>query len=146
MLKEGDPAPDFSAPNHHGETVKLSALRGQRVLLWFYPMADTPGCTAEGCSFRDLNADYERKNVRILGVSFDSPAANQKFAEKYKFNFPLLSDEDKKIARAYGAVENDQAQHATRISYLIGADGNIERAYGKVSAKEHPAQALAELR
>lgn len=144
MLKEGDLAPDFTVKTNRGETLTLSDLRGKRVLLWFYPMADTPGCTAEGCSFRDLNQEFAQHNVTILGVSFDGVEANQKFAQKFGFNFPLLCDTDQKIGRAYGAAEGD-AKTATRISYLIGADGKIEKAYGKVNAKEHPAAALAEL-
>jgi peroxiredoxin Q/BCP len=145
MLKEGDVAPDFTVKTHTGETLKLSELRGKRVLLWFYPMADTPGCTAEGCSFRDLKPAYVDKNVEILGVSFDGVEANQKFAEKFGFNFPLLCDTDKKIGLAYGAATDAAQGTATRISYLIGSDGKIERAYGKVSAREHPAAALGEL-
>jgi len=144
MLKEGDVAPDFTVQTNSGETLKLSDLRGKRVLLWFYPMADTPGCTAEGCSFRDLNKEFAQHNVTILGVSFDGVEANQKFAQKFGFNFPLLCDTDHAIGRAYGAADGD-AKTATRISYLIGADGKIERAYGKVNAKEHPTAALAEL-
>jgi thioredoxin-dependent peroxiredoxin len=145
MLNEGDVAPDFTVKTHTGETVALSKLRGKRVLLWFYPMADTPGCTAEGCSFRDLRPAYEGKNVVILGVSFDGVEANKKFADKFGFNFPLLCDTDKKIGLAYGAATDASQGTATRISYLIGTDGKIERAYGKVNAKEHPAAALAEL-
>ena len=145
MLKQGDLAPDFTAKTHTGETVKLSDLRGKRVLLWFYPMADTPGCTAEGCSFRDLKPAYAGKNVEILGVSFDDVAANRKFAEKFNFNFRLLCDTDKKIGMAYGAASDASQGTAARLSYLIGTDGRIERAYGKVNAKEHPAAALAEL-
>ncbi len=145
MPNQGDLAPDFTAQTHEGKTVKLSDYRGQRVLLWFYPMADTPGCTAEGCSFRDLKADYAKKDVQILGVSFDGVEANRKFAEKFGFNFPLLCDTDKKIGLAYGAAPDATAATAQRVSFLIGRDGRIERAYGKVNAKEHPAQALAEL-
>ena len=145
MLSEGDLAPDFTCLAHTGETVKLSDLRGKRVLLWFYPMADTPGCTAEGCSFRDLKPTYAGKNVEILGVSFDGVEANRSSRRSLVSISSCSCDTDKKIGLAYGAAGDASAGDRDAYRYLIGADGRVERAYGKVSANEHPAAALAEL-
>ncbi|MBV9497488.1 MAG: peroxiredoxin [Acidobacteria bacterium] len=145
MLQVGDQAPDFDVLDHHGNHVKLSDLRGKRVVLWFYPKADTPGCTAEGCSFRDLNAEYKNKNAQILGVSFDTQAENAAFAEKFGFTFPLLCDTDRKIGLAYGAAESEKDEYARRIAYVIGEDGKIEQAHPKVDARTYPAEQLKSL-
>ena len=146
MLKPGDVAPEFEVKDDHGRTVRLSDFKGTRdVLLWFYPKADTPGCTKEGCGFRDLNAEFTGKGVQVLGVSFDQTGENRSFSEKFQFNFPLLSDPDRKLGVAYGAADDAQARSARRISYLIGKDGRIRKAWEKVDATTHPAQVLAEL-
>lgn len=146
MLKPGDAAPDFEVKDNQGRTVRLSDFKGKKdVLLWFYPKADTPGCTKEGCGFRDLNKEFSDKGVQVLGVSFDAVGENDQFAEKFHFNFPLLSDTERKLGVAYGAAEDAQARSAKRISYLIGRDGRIRNAWDKVDAANHPAQVLAEL-
>jgi peroxiredoxin Q/BCP len=148
MIPAGQPAPELDVPDHTGRTVKLSDFRGRRLLLWFYPEADTPGCTKEGCGFRDYKADFEKKNTAILGVSFDAPAKNAAFVQKYGFNFPLLSDVDRRLGVAYGAAETADAPRARRVSYLIGPDGRVEKAYGfeaKMDAAAHPAAVLADL-
>lgn len=145
LLSAGDVAPDFCVKSHTGEDVKLSDFRGKSVLLWFYPKADTPGCTKEGCSFRDKKAEFGNKGVEILGVSFDTVEENKAFAEKFDFNFPLLCDTEREIGIAYGACDDQQASNAKRISYLIAPDGTIKYSYGKVDAINHPQEALAML-
>jgi len=125
LLPAGTPAPDFSVQDHLGRTVRLADLKGQRVLLYWYPKADTPGCTKESCSFRD---HYPQIGAgRIYGVSFDSPAANKAFVEKYKLPFPLLCDTTKAMSIAYGAA-GKFSLFPDRVTYLIDADGRIEHA------------------
>jgi peroxiredoxin Q/BCP len=146
MLKPGEVAPEFAVKDDRGRTVRLSDFKGQKeVLLWFYPKADTPGCTKEGCGFRDLNQELAGKGVQVLGVSFDETGENRRFSEKFQFNFPLLSDPERKLGVAYGAADDAQARSARRISYLIGKDGRVRKAWDKVEAAAHPAQVLAEL-
>jgi peroxiredoxin Q/BCP len=145
MLKVGDPAPDFTASSHQGAPVSLSDFRGKKVLLWFYPEADTPGCTLEGRGFRDHQEYYDDNGIQILGVSFDPVERNAAFAQKFDFRFPLLSDPDHKIAQAYGACSAAKAQHAERISFLIDEHGKIARIYDNVDPRDHPAKVLAEI-
>jgi thioredoxin-dependent peroxiredoxin len=145
MLNVGDMAPDFTVKTDQGDSVTLSSLRGQKVLLWFYPKADTPGCTAEGCSLRDNFDHYRSHNVTILGVSVDPVEDNAAFVKKFSFPFRLLCDTDRKIGVAYGACDSPSAARATRISYLIDEQGRIERAYPGVNPREHAAQVLADL-
>ncbi len=102
MLKEGTAAPNFTANNGDGETVRLKELRGKKVVLYFYPKDDTPGCTKEACSFRDAFADFKKRGIEVLGVSVDSEASHKKFAAKYKLPFTLLADPGHSIADAYG--------------------------------------------
>jgi peroxiredoxin Q/BCP len=145
MLKAGDSAPDFIARSHQGATVSLASLRGKKSLLWFYPEADTPGCTLEGRGFRDHQEYYDDNRIQIVGVSFDDVERNAAFAHKYDFKFPLLSDVDRKIALAYGACSDAKAQHAERVSYLIDENGKIVRVYDHVDPRDHPARVLAEI-
>jgi thioredoxin-dependent peroxiredoxin len=145
MIEPGQPAPDFVARDHNGNTVRLSSLLGRRVILWFYPEADTPGCTKEGCNFRELKPKFDDKGVEILGISFDAVPKNAAFAQKFAFNFRLLSDTDQSIGRAYGATREDSATRPKRVSYLIGKDGRVEKTYGfdkKMDAEAHPAEVL----
>jgi peroxiredoxin Q/BCP len=128
MLKVGDKAPDFEVLDHEGQKVSLKGLKGKRVVLWFYPKADTPGCTKEGCGFRDRWPDYQKKKVEVFGISFDPPAANKAFAEKFKFPYRLLSDTERKVAIAYGAADDATARSAKRQTFVIGPDGKIEQA------------------
>src|SRR5260370_42541362 len=97
MLKPGDQAPDFTCKDHEGNTVSLRDYKGKSLVLWFFPKADTPGCTIEGCGFRDLKAEFEKHNAPILGVSFAPPAQNAAFAGKSNFNYPVLTYHDCKI-------------------------------------------------
>src|SRR5579872_3024639 len=145
MLKAGDMAPDFAAQSHQGAKVALSSFRGKKVLLWFYPEADTPGCTLEGRGFRDHQEYYDDNGIQIVGVSFDDADRNAAFAQKYDFKFPLLSDVDRKIALAYGACSDPKTQHAERVSFLIDAEGKIARVYDHVDPRDHPARVLAEI-
>lgn len=140
MLKPGDPAPDFELQDHHGKLVRLSGLRGQRVVLYFYPKADTPGCTKQGCGFRDRMRDYTAKGVAVLGISFDSVEDNRAFAEKFGYTFPLLSDVDRKAGLAYKAAEDRIDKYAKRFTYVIGPDGKIEQA---IDTKDPAGQAAA---
>jgi peroxiredoxin Q/BCP len=143
MLQPGDLAPSFTAPDHEGKPVSLSDLAGKFVVLWFYPKADTPGCTREGCGFRDRAEEFAARNTVILGVSFDGSEDNFAFHVKYGFNFRLLSDVDRRLGVAYGAADDASASHARRIGAIIGPDGRIIAYYPKADATTFPEQALA---
>jgi len=144
MLNVGDTAPEFTVKDHNGKTVKLSDFADRKVVLWFYPKADTPGCTAEGCAFRDRQRLFADKNAVMLGVSFDTVAENAAFAKKFGFEFPLLCDTDRSIGMHYGACTSATDQYAKRIGYVI-AGGKIQKAYPKVDAANFPETVLKEL-
>jgi thioredoxin-dependent peroxiredoxin len=149
-LAPGDPAPDFTLPDADGNQVTLSALRGQRVIIYFYPAAMTPGCTKEACDFRDAGGDLSGAGLTVLGVSPDSPARLAKFREKEGLTFPLLSDPGRDVLHAYGAYgEKMMYGKATvgviRSTFVIGPDGTIEKAYYGVKATGHVARLLADL-
>jgi peroxiredoxin Q/BCP len=148
MLKEGSKAPDFSAKNSNGETVKLKDLRGRKVVLYFYPKDDTPGCTKEACSFRDAFSEFKKRGIEILGVSVDSEASHQKFTAKYKLPFTLLSDKDHSIADAYGVYGEKKFMGRTymgvkRMTFLIDEKGKIKKVFEKVKPEEHATDVLA---
>ncbi|MEJ2482649.1 MAG: thioredoxin-dependent thiol peroxidase [Gemmatimonadota bacterium] len=150
MLKEGDLAPEFELETYGGDTIKLSDLRGRRVVLYFYPKDDTSGCTKEACGFRDNAAVLEEKNAIVLGVSPDDIASHEKFRDKYELNFPLLSDPDHEVAEAYGAwgtkkMYGREYQGILRSTFVIGPDGRIEKAYPKVKPAEHADQVVSDL-
>jgi peroxiredoxin Q/BCP len=150
MLKAGDKAPDIRLRTDSGEEFKLSALEGKRVVLYFYPRADTPGCTTEACEFRDGIQAFAKKGVAVVGVSPDKPAAQAKFKQKYDLPFTLLADEEKAAAEAYGVWKEKnlygrKTMGIERTTFVIGPDGKIAKIYGKVKAKEHAAAVLAEL-
>ena len=149
LLKVGDMAPDFTAVAHDGTTVRLQDYLGQGpIILFFYPKDDTPGCTKEACGIRDGFAEFKGLNTIVFGVSFDSAANHQKFIAKYKLPFGLLADSDKKISVAYGAA-GPHSLWASRITYVIDAQGKIARVFSKVSPAKHSTelrQALVELR
>lgn len=145
MLDVGTQAPDFSVQDHHGKQVSLLDFRGKKVALWFYPKADTPGCTMEGQGFRDDYKNFEGRNTVVLGVSLDSVADNKAFAEKYSFPFQLLCDVNREIALAYHAVRNAGDQYASRISYVIDEEGNIQEAIEKVDVKTHSSDLCSRL-
>jgi len=150
MLKEGDPAPDIRLLNDAGEEFHLADLKGRRVVLYFYPKADTPGCTIEACEFRDEIQKFARKGAAVVGISPDKPAAQAKFKTKFSLPFPLLADQDKAAAEAYGVwkeknMYGKKVMGIERTTFLIGPDGKIEKIYGKVKAKGHAAEVLANL-
>ncbi|HEY3863726.1 MAG TPA: thioredoxin-dependent thiol peroxidase [Verrucomicrobiae bacterium] len=147
-VKEGDMAPMFSGRTADGVAIALSELRGQNVALYFYPRDNTPGCTIEACQFRDQFEDFKKRGIVVLGVSADSPASHGKFAERFRLPFPLLADEDKAIAKAYGAWgEKSFLGRAfmgmRRITFLIGPDGRIRKIWRQVKPRTHPAEVLA---
>jgi len=141
-LQVGDPAPEFSLSAGDGSTVTLSGFRGRSVVLYFYPKDDTPGCTREACSFRDERARFTKANAVILGVSRDSAASHQKFAQKFKLTFPLLSDPDASVCKAYGVFKQKSLYGRTywgieRTTFLIDAQGRIAAIFPKVSVDGH---------
>ena len=137
MLENGTKAPDFSVKDHNGNVVRITDLKGKKVVLWFYPKADTPGCTMEGKGFRDDYETFVKKNTVILGVSLDNEDDNKAFAEKFNFPYPLLCDVNREIALAYEAVKSPEEEYASRITYVIGEDGNILEAISQVDTKTH---------
>jgi thioredoxin-dependent peroxiredoxin len=153
MLEQGEIAPDFTLADQHGEPLTLSDLRGQTVVLYFYPRADTPGCTTQACGIRDHRADYERARVRVLGISPDRVSEVGRFADKHELDFTLLADEDHSVAEAYGtwgekSMAGKTYWGVTRSTFIIGPAGRIVRVFPKVSPKTHDEvvlEALAEL-
>jgi thioredoxin-dependent peroxiredoxin len=142
MIEAGQPAPDFTLPDQDGSPVSLSELRGQTVVLYFYPRADTPGCTTQACGIRDHRADYEQAGAVVLGVSPDSVEAVKRFAEKQSLNFRLLADEDHGVAERYGAWQEKTNYGKTywgvqRSTYIIDAGGTVVRVFPQVSPKTH---------
>jgi peroxiredoxin Q/BCP len=146
MIATGAPAPDFELPDQDGEPVKLSAFRGQTVVVYFYPKADTPGCTTQACGFRDQDLGFGKIGVEVLGVSFDPPAENAAFAEKYGLGFRLLCDVDRSMGLAYKACENKDDAYPRRITYVIGPDARIEQAIDTKDAGGQAAELLGHLR
>jgi thioredoxin-dependent peroxiredoxin len=149
-LAPGDPAPEFTLPDADGNPVALSSFRGQRVIVYFYPAAMTPGCTKEACDFRDNLADLGRLGVAVLGISPDRPSTLAKFRDKEGLTFPLLSDPDRAVLEAYGAYGEKVLYGKTtvgviRSTFLIGPDGTIEKAMYGVKATGHVARLLTEI-
>lgn len=142
-LKPGDPAPGFELEDGDGKVWKLSELAGKRVVLYFYPADDTPGCTAESCDFRDNYARFKGANTEVFGVSPQGAASHKRFADKYSLNFPLLIDEDLGVAGVYGAVAEKVGDFKgiplkiKRSTFVIGTDGKIEQAIYGVNVKGH---------
>jgi peroxiredoxin Q/BCP len=149
-LKEGDRAPAFRAETDSGETIALSDLKGRKVVLYFYPKDLTPGCTQEACDFRDSFARLKKAKAVVLGVSKDTAALHQKFKEKHDLPFPLLVDEDGKICKAYGVWQEKSLygrkfMGIVRSTFVIGADGKIEKIFPKVKVKGHVDEVLEAL-
>jgi thioredoxin-dependent peroxiredoxin len=140
MLEVGKVAPRFQAVDQDGRTVSSEDFHGRRVVLWFYPKADTPGWTKQGTGFRDRARQFADRKVEILGVSFDSPADNKAFAEKFQFPFRLLCDTDRKVGMAYGVCAEPNAKSAKRYTFVIGPDGKVEQA---IDTKDPAGQADA---
>jgi peroxiredoxin Q/BCP len=146
-LTPGQPAPDFALPSDEGEIVRLSDLRGQRIVLYFYPKDGTSGCTAEACEFRDAREDFARAGARVIGVSPDPVSSHQRFRRTHGLNFTLLSDVDHEVAEAYGVWVEKSRYGRTymgieRSTFVIGPDGTVEQALYGVKAKGHAAAVL----
>jgi peroxiredoxin Q/BCP len=145
LLKRGDTFPTWTLSDQTGTPVSSRDLAGKNYLLWFYPKAMTPGCTAEGGGFRDSFSAFEQRKVEILGVSFDPPAANKAFVEAQRFPFRLLSDTDRTLATATGAADAPGQPVARRISYLVGPEGKVRAVYADVTPATHAKDVLADL-
>ena len=148
-LQPGDPAPDIVLPDQDGNTLELAELRGQWVLVYFYPRDDTPGCTLEACGLRDASARYREAGIRVLGISADPVKSHRKFADKFQLPFTLLADEAKGVIRAYGAwgrkkFMGREFDGILRQSFLVDPKGKIAKVYAKVKPEEHAAQVLAD--
>jgi peroxiredoxin Q/BCP len=144
-------APDFTLPDQDGQLHSLSQYRGQVVLLYFYPKDDTPGCTKEACSIRDELPNFEKLNVKVLGVSVDSVESHKKFAEKHQLPFTLLSDENKKVVARYGVwgekkFMGREHEGTNRTSFLIDPTGTIEKIYIDVKPETHAEEVLRDLK
>ncbi len=150
-LKEGGKAPEFRLPSSGGGTVALKDFRGKKtVILYFYPKDNTPGCTVEACDFRDGFPKFKNKKAVILGVSFDDLDAHQRFIDKYELPFPLLYDQDKKAAKAYGVYKKKNMYGRSymgieRSTFLIDKTGKLSKIYRKVKVKDHAKQLLEDL-
>ncbi len=145
LLKPGDLFPSWSLTDHTGQVVSSGDLKGKTYLLWFYPKAMTPGCTAEGDGLRDKFADLQQRGVQVLGVSFDAPQDNARFVREQQFPFRLLSDAQRTLAVAVGAADSPQQAVARRISYVVGPDAKVVRVYGAVNPSTHAEEVLRDL-
>lgn len=142
MLKENIFAPDFRLPDQNGDYHSLSSYKGNWLLIYFYPMDFTPGCTKEACSIRDSFADFSKYHIKVLGISGDSMSSHKKFAEKHNLSFPLLADSSKDVIRRY---EANFLFFTKRISYLIDPKGKIRKAYNFVNPSKHPHQVILDV-
>jgi peroxiredoxin Q/BCP len=147
-LQQGDSAPDFALLDQHGETVRLGDYRGRKLLVYFYPEADTPGCTTQSCDLRDHRQDLAGIGLDVVGISPDAPAKQLAFDEKYGLGFPLLADEDHGVSEAWGTwAERHRGGHSymgiVRSSFLVDEEGRIERAWSPVKPEDTVPNALA---
>ena len=143
----GEMAPDFSLPASTGETISLSGLRGRKVVIYFYPRDDTPGCTTEACGFRDLASEFDKEGITVLGVSADNLSSHRRFVDKYGLSFPLLSDVDKTLADAYGAwgekeVRGKKVIGMRRMTFLIDEQGKLNKVWPTVKPEGHAEEVL----
>ncbi len=150
MIEEGRAAPDFTLPDQDGEPVKLSELRGAPVVLYFYPRADTPGCTSQACGVRDHRADYEGAGARVLGASPDSVEDIKVFADKQSLDFTLLADPDHAVAEKYGtwvekSMYGKKYMGVQRSTFVIDAKGKVAKVFAKVKPAEHDEKVLGAL-
>ena len=146
-LTIGDPAPDFSALNQQGDTIQLSDFRGKKVVIYFYPKDDTPGCTAQACNLRDNYSELQQAGYEIIGISGDNVRSHDKFANKYELPFTLIADEDKSINEAYGVWQEKSMYGRTymgtaRTTFVLDEEGVIIDIIEKVKTKDHTAQIL----
>ena len=150
MLQTGSKAPAFTLPDQDGKEISLSDYKGRKVVLYFYPKYDTPGCTKQACNFSELYPDFMEKGAVVLGVSKDSVASHKKFAEKYHLSFTLLSDPELTAIQAYDVwkeknMYGKKTMGVVRTTYLIDEEGIITKAFSKVNAEENPMDMLKEL-
>ena len=149
-LKVGDKAPDFEAKDQNGNTTRLDQFRGKKVVLYFYPKDNTPGCTAEACNLRDNHQEFLRRGYVVIGVSADSEKSHQNFIGKYDLPFPLISDPEKEVIKKYGAwgeksMYGKKYEGIIRMTFIISEDGFIEKIIEKVKTKDHSRQIFEEL-
>ncbi|MCW5964701.1 MAG: thioredoxin-dependent thiol peroxidase [Bryobacterales bacterium] len=150
-LAEGKKAPEIKLETDDGAKFKLSSLKGKKVVIYFYPKADTPGCTTESCQFRDAVSEFQALGVEVVGISPDTPTAQAKFKSKFDLTFPLLADSERTVAMAYGVwVEKNmygkKSMGIERSTFVIGEDGKIVKIYRKVKADGHAAKVLADIK
>src|SRR2546423_12065420 len=148
MLAVGEPAPDFTLMSDDGRLISPKDFRGKKVVLYFYPKDDTPGCTKEACSFRDSFAKFKKQGIQVFGVSLDSEKSHQKFAKKYDLPFHLLADTERKLSDAYGTYGEKKFMGRTymgnhRMTFLIDEKGKIKRIFDKVKPEDHAEEVLA---
>lgn len=149
MLNIGDPAPSFSLDSNHGR-IESHSLTGRRYVLFFYPKDDTPGCTAEACSFRDLSAAFAAAGASVFGVSILDARSKTKFAQKHALNFPLLADAEHSLAEAYGvwvekSMYGKKYMGIQRSTFVVGPDGRIEHVWEKVTPEDHAQEVLKQI-
>jgi peroxiredoxin Q/BCP len=150
-INVNDKAPEFTLQDENGKEISLKGLRGKVVVLYFYPRADTPGCTIEACEFRDTYKQMQKTGAVLLGISPDTPQAQKKFQEKFKLRFSLLADADKKVADAFGVLQEKntygkKVMGIVRTTFIIGPDGKIQHIFPKVRAEGHAGEVLAYLK
>lgn len=148
-IKVGDKAPDFEGLNQNGENIKLNNFKGKKLILYFYPKDNTPGCTSEACNLRDNFEELKDKGFHVLGISPDSESSHQKFIAKHDLNFDLIADTEKSILKAYSAWGEKKMFGKIKLgvirkTFVIYEDGNIEKIFNKVKTKEHAQQILDE--
>jgi peroxiredoxin Q/BCP len=151
MIDINDKAPDFTLPDQNGKEMSLKDLRGKFVVLYFYPRADTPGCTIEACEFRDSYKRIQKTGAVLLGISPDTPKAQKKFEEKFTLPFTLLADADKKVCNAFGVIQEKnmygkKVMGVARTTFIIGPDGKIKHVFHKVKPQGHAEEVLEYLK
>ena len=149
-INEGEKAPSFEGKDQNGKTIKLEGFKGKKVVLYFYPKDDTPGCTAEACNLRDNYKSLMDKGIQIIGVSADTEAKHQKFIEKYSLPFPLIADTEKEVIEAFGVWGEKKFMGKVydgihRVTYVIDEEGIVIKRFDKVNTKEHTEQILEAL-
>src|SRR5262249_38285622 len=150
-MKVNDKAPDFTLQDENGKEIALKELRGKTVVLYFYPRADTPGCTVQACEFRDSYKKMQKTGAVLLGISPDTPKAQKKFQDKFSLPFTLLADADKKVAEAFGVMKEKnmygkKVWGVARTTFIIGPDGKIQHIFEKVKPEGHAEEVLAYLK
>ncbi len=145
MPEQGQPLPNVNFLTEDGDMLASEDLKGQKTVLYFYPKDDTPGCTKEACAFRDRMDDYRRADIRVYGVSLDSPESHRRFREKHGLNFPLLTDEGGRAAEALGVLRENR-EKANRVTFLLDTEGKIAEVYPEVSPETHADEILQDAR